>query len=100
MDASRFSKVFIFMDRASARASEREALKKGVKEYLSRHLRGVPYVICMHDSASHHFLQIVDYLSWAIYVKWERGETRPYDTVRHLVRSEFPIFRFGSADWY
>ncbi len=100
IDVSRFSKVFIFMDRASARASEREALKKGVKEYLARHLKGVAYVICMHDSASHHFLQIVDYLCWAIYVKWERGEMRPYDTVRHLIQSEFPIFRFGTVDWY
>lgn len=100
IDVSRFRKVFIFMDRASARASEREALKKAVKAYLAKHLRGVPYVICMHDSASHHCLQIVDYLCWAIYVKWERGEVRPYQTIRHLVQSEFPIFDHGYMDWY
>jgi len=100
IDVSRFSKVFIFMDRVSARATEREALKKAIKVYLARHLRGVPYVICMHDSASHHCLQIVDYLCWAIYVKWERGEMRPYQAVRHLIQSEFPIFRYGFEDWY
>jgi hypothetical protein len=100
IDVSRFSKVFIFLDKVSARASEREALKKAVKMYLARHLHGVPYVICMHDSASHHCLQIVDYLCWAIYVKWERGELRPYQAVRHLIQSEFPIFRYGYIDWY
>jgi hypothetical protein len=100
IDVSRFAKVFIFMDRASARASEREALKKAVKVYLAKHLRGVPYVICMHDSASHHSLQIVDYLSWAIFVKWERVEVRPYEAIAHLVQSEFPIFQHGYIDWY
>jgi hypothetical protein len=100
IDVSRFAKVFIFMDRASARASEREALKKAVKEYLARYLREVPYVICMHSSASHHCLQIADYLCWAMYVKWERNETRPYQTISHLIQSEFPIFRYGHTDWY
>jgi len=100
IDVSRFSKVFIFMDRVSAPATEREALKKAIKVYLARHLRGVPYVICMHDSASHHWLQMVDYLCWAIYVKWERGEIRPYEAVRHLTQSEFSIFRYGYTDWY
>lgn len=100
IDVSRFSKVFIFMDRASARASEREALKKAVKGYLAGHLRGVPYMLCMHDSASHHLLQIVDYVCWAIYVKWERGETRPYETFKQMISSEFPIFQHGITNWY
>jgi hypothetical protein len=62
IDVARYSKVFIFMDRASARMSDREALKKGVKTYLARHLGRVPYVLCMHDSASHHYLQVADYV--------------------------------------
>jgi len=33
-------------------------------------------------------------------VKWERSEARPYETIKHLVQSEFPIFRYGYADWY
>ena len=99
IDVTRFTKVFIFMDRASARSGEREALKKAVKEYLAKHLRGVPYVICMHSSASHHCLQIVDYLCWAIFVKHERSETRPHQTIRHLIQSEFRIFEHGQPNW-
>ncbi|MFQ5880244.1 MAG: DUF3800 domain-containing protein [Dehalococcoidia bacterium] len=100
LDVSRFSKVFIFADRASARKTEREALIKALKVYLAGHLQGVPYVICMHDSASHHYLQAVDYFCWAIYVRWEKGEQRPYRQVQHLIRSEFPIFQHGYVDWY
>lgn len=100
IDVSRFDKVFIFLDRESSRRQEREALTKGVKRYLTRHLGKVPYILCMHQSASHPYLQIVDYFSWAIYVKWERGETRPYHMIRHLIKSEFPIFQYGIIDWY
>jgi len=70
------------------------------KKYLAKHMKGVPYTICMHSSASHHYLQIVDYLSWAMYVKWERGEHRPYSAVSHLFKSEFDIFESGTTIWY
>jgi hypothetical protein len=99
-DVSQFEKVFIFMDRESSRVIETEALKKAVKLSLARHLRGVPYVICMHSSATHPYLQLVDYCSWAIYVKWERGEYRPYRKIEGLICSEFPIFASGLLTWY
>lgn len=100
MNISSFDRVFIFLDRASARRKDQEALKKGVKLHLARHLANVPYIICMHSSASHPYLQVVDYISWAVYIKWERGEDRPYEMIRHFVRSEFPIFQHGRIDWY
>lgn len=96
----RFQKVFIFLDRASGRKKEREALIKALKQNLPNHLRGVPYEILMHQSASHPHLQMVDYFSWAIFQKWERDERRPYEVIRHLVRSEFPVFRFGTTKFY
>ena len=67
-----------------------------MKRSLARHLKGVRYVICMHDSRTHPYLQMVDYCSWAIYVKWEKQELRPYRTIKALIRSEFDIFRTGS----
>ncbi|MFQ5997548.1 MAG: DUF3800 domain-containing protein [Dehalococcoidales bacterium] len=100
IDVSGFDKVFIFMDREGSRASERDAVIKAIKMSLARHLGKVPYVICMHSSVSHYYLQIVDYCSWAIYVKHERGEHRPYSKVQGLVSSEFRIFEDGNIDWY
>lgn len=100
IDVTRFDKVLIFMDRESARVREKEALMKAVKLSLARHLRGVPYTLSMHSSASHPYLQIVDYCSWAVYVKWERGELRPFNQIKNLVRSEFLIYQNKKAKWY
>jgi len=100
IDVRSFDKVFIFMDRESARPSEREALKKAIRLYIARHLGDVPSVLCMHHSGTHPYLQLVDYCSWAIYVKWERGEYRPYQKIARLIRSEFSIFRYGMVVWY
>ncbi len=95
-----YDKVFFFFDRATAQKRQQQALIAAVKKYLAQHLQGIPYEICMHSSASHHYLQIVDYLSWAIFVKWERGEMRPYGEISHLVKSEFLIFQHGNLIWY
>ncbi len=100
IDVSSFDKVFIFMDREDSRSSERDSLIKAVKLSLSRHLGKVPYAICMHSSVSHYYLQIVDYCSWAIYVKHERGECRPYNKIKDLVHGEFNIFEDGNINWY
>lgn len=100
IDVQNFDKVFIFMDRESARLSEREALKKAIRLYIARHLGNIPYALCMHHSGTHPYLQLVDYCSWAIYVKWEKGEHRPYQKIAQLISSEFPIFHYGMATWY
>ncbi|HUW95412.1 MAG TPA: DUF3800 domain-containing protein [Anaerolineae bacterium] len=100
LDITAFDKVLIFADRATATKREQKILKKALKAHLKPHLRGVPYEICMHASMSHPYLQLVDYANWAIYVKWERNETRPYDCIKHLVKSEFPIFAQGTINWY
>jgi len=100
VDIQAFDRVVLFLDRARSTRNQQRALIASVKQYLAHHLGGIPYHIVMHSSASHPYLQIVDYLSWAVYVKWERGERRPYDEVRHLFRSEIPIFEHGADDWY
>jgi len=100
IDVTHFDKVLIFMDRELARAREREALIKAVKLSLAHHTQGVPYTLSMHSSASHPYLQIVDYCSWAVYVKRERGEMRPFNQIKNLVRSEFLIYQNKKAKWY
>lgn len=100
LDITTFDKVLIFADRATATKRHQKVLKKALKGHLKPHLRGIPYEICMHASMSHPYLQLVDYANWAMYVKWERNETRPFDSIKHLVVSEFPIFAHGTTNWY
>jgi hypothetical protein len=62
--------------------------------------RGVTYSVLHHDSKSNFGLQIADSLTWAVYRKWDRNDTRSYDLIRKFVRSEFDIFRTGTAFYY
>lgn len=91
-EIKKYDKIFIFMDRESAHAKDREPFIKGVKKYLSQQLSKVPYRILMHSSMSHMYLQIVDYCSWAIYRKWEINDLRPYEKVNGLLRSELLLY--------
>lgn len=97
IDVTRYDKVLIFMDRESTSA---KALTKAVKISLSRLLQGVPYTLCMHSSASHPYLQVVDYCSWALYKKWEWGDLRSFNQIRNLVSSEFLIYVNKKTTWY
>lgn len=100
LDITAFDKVLIFADRAHATRRQQKVLLKALKAHLKPHLSGVPYEICMHASMSHPYLQLVDYANWSIYVKWERNETRPYNSIKHMLKSEFPIFAHGTTIWY
>jgi hypothetical protein len=63
LDVTKYSKVLIFLDRPSQRGKQFQAMLKALKTSLPRHLRGVPYELLFHPSASHHGLQMVDYFS-------------------------------------
>lgn len=45
-------------------------------------------------------LQIADYCTWAIQRKWERGDTRSYDLIKPMIRSEYDLFRLGTTHHY
>ena len=63
-------------------------LKKGIKEYIRSRNLALRYDIFHHASASSANLQIVDYISWAIFRKYERGEDRYYNQVKAYVLDE------------
>lgn len=57
------------------------ALKKGIKEYLKIKELKLRYDIFHHCSASSANLQIVDYISWAIFRKFEHGDDSYYKKI-------------------
>ena len=57
------------------------ALKKGIKEYLKSNNLNIRYDIFHHCSASSVNLQIVDYISWAIFRKYERNQDTFYKKI-------------------
>lgn len=56
-----------------------------------------PIQTAMWPSASDPCLWVADYCTWAIQRKWERGDTRSYDLIKDRIRSEFDVWRTGTA---
>lgn len=74
----------------------RKAFEKVIKDALAENLeKGARYRILHHSSRSHYGLQVADYCCWAVFRKWQRGETAHYDRIKGAVRNELRIFRNG-----
>lgn len=67
---------------------ERKALEKAFRTALRESLKGRPFSIVHHNSATHAGLQAVDYCTWAVQRRL-RGDARPYE----LIRSEWEAFK-------
>jgi len=64
------------------------ALKKGIKEYIKRNNLKIRYDIFHHASASSANLQIVDYISWAIFRKYEHTQDNYYKRIENYILDE------------
>ncbi|RJP22049.1 MAG: hypothetical protein C4529_06380 [Deltaproteobacteria bacterium] len=81
--------------------SKAKAVEKTIKMTLTEMLPGtVKYRVLHHASKSSFGLQVADYCNWAIYRKWEGGDSRSYDLIRSRIRSEFDIFQSGDRYYY
>lgn len=77
--------------------SKRKAVEKGVKTVLSDLLPyDTPYRVMHHSSRAHYGLQVADYFNWAVYRKWEHGDSTHHTKIATQLRSEFNIFRNGT----
>lgn len=78
---------------------ERKAVEKNIKTALAQSLI-IKHKILHHPSASCFGLQVADYLSWAIYRKFDRNDLRSYDLIKPAVKSEFDLFRTSITKYY
>lgn len=80
---------------------KRQAVEKAIKGALASMLPGgMRYRILHHASRSHYGLQVADFCNWAVFRKWQKGETEFYDQLKPALRSEFDIFRTGTRHYY
>lgn len=80
---------------------KRKAVEKAIKHTLKEMLpNDVPYRLLHHSSKSASGLQIADYFNWAIFRAWERGDRRSLEKVAPVIKSQFEIFRNGTAYYY
>jgi hypothetical protein len=99
-ELTRFRKVVAYTDVLPVRKTRR-AVEKATKTQMARRLpASTSYVVLHHGSMSNPYLQVADYVNWAIYRKWDRADTRSYDLVRQAVRTEVDLFRHGTRRYY
>ena len=70
----------------------RQGMEGVIKTTLARMLPpGAHYRILHHKSGSHYGLQVADYCSWAIFRKYETGDTSAYEMIRPAIMSEIDV---------
>lgn len=95
-----FDEIIVITD-SLPHQKKRKAVEKGVKHSLKAMLpAGVKYRVLHQASRAHYGLQVADYCNWAIYRKWDTGETKYYDLIKPAIHSEFEIFRSGTRFYY
>lgn len=98
--AYQFDELCIFVD-GCAVTRNKDAFKKGIVKELHYRNPWAKFEIYFPPSSTFSCLQIVDYLNWAIFRKWEKEDLRSYDQIKHLLQSrERDIFKDGKIYYY
>lgn len=71
-----------------------------VNDVVQQHLPRSRWATFFCQSMSDPCLQIADYCTWAIQRKWERGDERSYDLIKHRVTHEYELWRTGRTLYY
>jgi hypothetical protein len=79
---------------------KRKIILQTLKSFLKNKFSGIPFEIFSHQTCADLNCQLADYCCWAIAVKVERGEGRPYEVIKDQVKSVFDIFRNGDIEYY
>ncbi len=81
---------------------KRNQIEKALNQELtdwSRKSQGT-YQIFHFPSKSDINLQIVDYIGWAIFRNWSRGDTRSYNLISKCIKTEFDVFKVSKEKFY
>lgn len=76
------------------------AIKKGIKQYIKSGDLNIRYDIFHHSSASSVNLQIVDYINWAIFRKYEKGDESFYDKIKRYILDEEVLTKDRDEKFY
>lgn len=95
-----YSKLCIFVDGCAVNQNK-AIFKKTIATEIRKRDSNASFRIFFPPSAGYCNLQVTDYINWAIYRKWEKGDLRSYDLIKHLLQApERDIFRRGTTEYY
>lgn len=87
-DENEIGNIIIILGAIFTREKQ-ELILKTLKKYLKMKFN-LPFEIYFHKSQSDLNSQIADYFGWAIYIKSERNEVRPYNIIKARVKLTNP----------
>lgn len=76
------------------------AIKKGIKEYIKNNHLNIRYDIFHHSSASSVNLQIVDYINWAVFRKYEQNDESFYQRIKRYILDEEVLTKNRNKTFY
>ena len=79
---------------------KKKVLLQTLKHHLKEHFPHIPFEIYSHATTADLNCQLADYCCWAVSVKYERGEERPYEAIKSQIKSVFDIFAVGKHEYY
>ncbi len=85
---------------ASNRKKQEKALKVGVTKYIKEHKLNLRYDIFHHCSASSSNLQIIDYIGWAIFRKYEHNDDSYYNKIKKYILKEDIVTKNRGVKYY
>lgn len=95
-----YSKLCIFVDNIPV-SKQKKVFLKAMKAEIKAKQPKKDYLIFFPPSSSNPYLQISDYINWAIFRKWENGDERSYDLIKHLLgKKELDMFARGDGYEY
>lgn len=95
-----YSKLCIFVDRIPINRQKKVFLK-AIKTEIKTKQPKKEFAIFFPPSASNPYLQVSDYINWAIFRKWENNDTRSYELIEKVLgKKELDMFSRGDGYEY
>ena len=95
-----YSDVCILVD-GCAVSKEKKIFKQTIADEIMRRNPATKFRVFFPPSGCFCHLQIVDYINWAIFRKWEQNDVRSYELIKGLLASpERDIFKYGFKKYY
>ena len=85
---------------AQNRKKQEKALKVGVTKYIKEQNLNLRYDIFHHCSASSANLQIIDYIGWAVYRKYEHNGDEYYNKIKKYIVAEDIVTKNRGMKYY
>ncbi|MCI7484451.1 MAG: DUF3800 domain-containing protein [Helicobacter sp.] len=76
------------------------AIKGGIKQYLKANNINAKYDVFHHASASSVNLQIIDYINWAIFRKYEKDDDSFYQQISKYILEEEVMTKDRQKEYY